>query len=477
MSTDVSKGTSSKFRPMEVAVCAAAAVLLVSGSVLGLGGSAMHLHASPTAGEALRIASVLLLFYWATFLRRRLTPWIVVGMITGIEIGLDAPALAIGSHFLSDIFLRLVKTIVAPLILATLVSGIAGHGDLKSVGRMGWKSLLYFEVLTTIALVVGLVAANISKAGVGLAMPAELAGTVPSAAPMHWQDFLAHVFPENIAKSIAEGQVLQVAVFAAIFGMALAMAPREKAAPVLRLAEGLSEVMFRFTNIVMYTAPLGVAAAMAYTVAKMGPGVLVHLGKLLLVFYGALLVFILGVLLPVALLARLPLKRLLRHVSGPAAIAFATATSEAALPRAMEEMEAFGVPRRILSFVIPAGYSFNLDGSTLYLAMAMVFVAQVANVPLSIGTQVFMMGTLMLASKGVAGVPRAVLVVLLATAGTLRLPSEPILVLLGIDALMDMGRTAINVVGNCLASAVIARWEGALDTETAEPAVLAAMAE
>ncbi|AFL89676.1 Na+/H+ dicarboxylate symporter [Terriglobus roseus DSM 18391] len=470
MSADTLQGNRHRLR-YEIAAWTLAAVLLCGG--LTCLASAHFL----ALGVTLRAAGVLVLLVWATFLRRKLTPWIVVGMVAGVELGLDAPAVAIGSHFLSDIFLRLVKTIVAPLILATLVSGIAGHGDLKSVGRMGWKSLLYFEVLTTIALVIGLIAANISKAGVGLAMPAEMIGSVPSAAPMHWQEFLAHVFPENIAKAIAEGQVLQVAVFAAIFGIALAMAPREKAAPVLKLAEGLSEVMFRFTNIVMYMAPLGVAAAMAYTVAKMGPGVLIHLGKLLLVFYGALLAFILFVLLPVALIARLPLRRLLRHVSGPAAIAFATATSEAALPRAMEEMEAFGVPRRILSFVIPAGYSFNLDGSTLYLAMAMVFVAQVANVPLSIGTQIFMMGTLMLASKGVAGVPRAVLVVLLATAGTLRLPSEPILILVGIDALMDMGRTAINVVGNCLASAVIARWEGALNTETVEPAVLAAMAE
>ena len=470
MSADNHHGTRNRMRQEAIAWTLAA--LLLCGGFVCLVAPRFH-----TAGVVLRVAGVVVLLAWATFLRRKLTPWIVVSMIAGVEIGLDAPALAIGSHFLSDIFLRLVKTIVAPLILATLVSGIAGHGDLKSVGRMGWKSLLYFEVLTTIALVIGLVAANVSKAGVGLAMPADLVGSVPAGAPMHWQDFLAHVFPENIAKAIAEGQVLQVAVFALIFGMALAMAPREKAAPVLRLAEGLSEVMFRFTNIVMYTAPLGVAAAMAFTIAKMGPGVLLHLGKLLLVFYAALLVFIFGVLLPVALIARLPLKRLVRHISGPAAIAFATATSEAALPRAMEEMEAFGVPRRILSFVIPAGYSFNLDGSTLYLAMAMVFVAQVANVPLSIGTQVFMMGTLMLASKGVAGVPRAVLVVMLATAGTLRLPSEPILILVGIDALMDMGRTAINVVGNCLASAVVARWEGALHTESTEPAVLAAMAE
>ncbi|MGI4853349.1 MAG: dicarboxylate/amino acid:cation symporter [Janthinobacterium lividum] len=461
---------------MEVPLVAAALVVLLAGVLAGVraGAGFGNMH---VAGVVLRGLSVLLLVIWAGFLRRSLTPWIVVAMVAGVEIGLDLPNLAIQSHFLSDIFLRLVKTIVAPLILATLVSGIAGHGDLKSVGRMGWKSLLYFEVLTTIALVVGLVAANISKAGVGLTLPPDIAGSIPSAAPMHWQDFLAHVFPENLAKSIADGQVLQVAVFAAIFGMALALTPRAKAEPVLRLTESLSEVMFRFTNIVMYFAPLGVASAMAYTVARMGPGVLLHLGKLLLVFYAAALFFVFGILLPVALLARLPLRRLLRHISGPTAIAFATATSEAALPRAMEEMEAFGVPRRILSFVIPAGYSFNLDGSTLYLAMAMVFVAQVAKVPLGIGQQVFMMGTLMLASKGVAGVPRAVLVVLLATAGTLRLPSEPILVLLGIDALMDMGRTAINVAGNCLASAVVAQWEGALNTEATSPAVAAAMTE
>jgi proton glutamate symport protein len=472
MPSDTTSNTSMSAVRREIALWVLAALLLTAGFALVGATGAAH-----SVGVFLRITGVIMLAGWAMFLRPGLTPWIVVGMVAGVELGLDAPTVAIGSHFLSNIFLRLVKTIVAPLILATLISGIAGHGDLKSVGRMGWKSLVYFEVLTTIALVVGLVAANISKAGVGLAMPPELAGTVASAAPMHWQEFLEHVFPENIAKSIAEGQVLQVAVFAAIFGMALAMAPREKAAPVLRLAEGLSETMFRFTNIVMYAAPLGVMAAMAYTIAKMGPGVLVHLGKLLVVFYAALLVFLFCVLLPVALIAKLPIKRLLRHLSGPAAIAFATATSEAALPRAMEEMEAFGVPRRILSFVIPAGYSFNLDGSTLYLAMAMVFVAQVASVPLSFTTQIVMMGTLMLASKGVAGVPRAVLVVLLATAGTLRLPSEPILVLLGIDALMDMGRTAINVVGNCLASAVVARWENALFEEIPEPAVLAAMQE
>ena len=469
------RGTHSRpQRRSEIALWCLALPFFLIGSAAGMKGSSAALHVT---GVVLRVAAVLLLAAWAAFLRRKLTPWIVVAMFAGIEIGVDAPTLAVNMHFLSDIFLRLVKTVVAPLILATLVSGIAGHGDLKSVGRMGWKSLLYFEVLTTIALFIGLVAANLSKAGVGMVMPADLIGTVPSAAPMHWQEFLTHVFPENLAKSIAEGQVLQVAVFAAIFGMGLALTPRAKAEPVLRLTESLSEVMFRFTNLIMYLAPLGVASAMAYTVARMGPGVLVHLGKLLLVFYLAAAVFILGVLLPVALLAKLQIRRLLQRISGPVAIAFATASSEAALPRAMEEMEAYGVPRRILAFVIPAGYSFNLDGSTLYLSMAMVFVAQVANVPLSVGQQVFMMGTLMLASKGVAGVPRAVLVVMLATAGTLRLPSEPILVLLGIDALMDMGRTGINVAGNCLASAVIARWEGALNVPQPSPAVVEAMQE
>ena len=449
---------------------AAAAVLLTAGF-------AVRIAEVPTgwvhmAGLLARVLGCAILLYWAAWLRRSLTPLILAAMVAGIEIGLDAPGVASGAHFLSDMFLRLVKTIVAPLILVTLISGIAGHGDLKSVGRMGWKSLVYFEALTTIALVLGLIAANLSHAGVGLTMPPDLRESMSAVPPpLHWQDFLVHTVPENLAKSIAEGQVLQVAVFAVLFGIALAMVPREKAEPLLQLTRSISETMFRFTNIVMYLAPLAVASAIAYTVARLGPGVLLHLGKLLAVFYATAAVFVGAVLVPVALLARVPLLRFMRHVSAPAAIAFATAASEAALPRAMEEMELLGVPRRVLAFVIPAGYSFNLDGSTLYLAMATVFVAQVAGMPLSLGTQVFMVGTLMLASKGVAGVPRAVLVVLLAAASTLRLPSEPILVLLGIDALMDMGRTAINVIGNCLASAVVARWEGVFGTELPSPAV------
>lgn len=447
-----------------------AGVLLVAGFALRI--ASVPAGAVQTAGVAARVLGCILLLYWSGWVRRSLTPLILAGMVVGIEAGLDAPGVAVGAHFLSDIFLRLVKTIVAPLILVTLISGIAGHGDLKSVGRMGWKSLVYFETLTTAALVLGLVAANLSHVGRGLKMPADLGGSLANIPPpLHWQDFLIHTVPENLAKSIAEGQVLQVAVFAVLFGIGLALVPRDKAEPLLRLTHSISEVMFRFTNLVMYLAPLAVASAMAFTVARLGAGVLVHLGKLLAVFYVTAAVFAVAVLLPVAMLARIPLRRFLKHVSAPAAIAFATAASEAALPRAMEEMELLGVPRRVLAFVIPAGYSFNLDGSTLYLAMATMFVAQVAGMPLGLGTQVFMVGTLMLASKGVAGVPRAVLVVLLATASTLRLPSEPILVLLGVDALMDMGRTAINVIGNCLASAVVARWEGVFGEETPSPAV------
>jgi proton glutamate symport protein len=398
-----------------------------------------------------------------------LTYWIFFAMLLGGEIGLDRPRLGEHLRILSDIFLRLITVIVAPLILGTLITGIAGHGDLRSAGRIGLKSLIYFEVVTTIALVIGLAAINFSRAGVGIAMTVPAALSVPSAAPLRWDDFLLHVFPENIAKSIAENQILQVAVFAILFGFALGLLSESKRAPMMRFCESLTDVMFSLTNLVMYFAPVGVGAAMAYTVGHLGIGVLLPLGKLLLTGYTALAAFILLVFLPIARLARLPVGRFIRAVAEPATIAFATSASSAALPRAMEEMEAFGVPRRIVAFVIPAGYSFNLDGSSLYLAIASIFVAQVAGIRMTWAEQLFMVFTLMLTSKGVAGVPRAVLVVLLATAGTFHLPTEPIFLILGIDALMDMGRTAVNVVGNCLACAVIARWEGELNISSDSP--------
>jgi len=429
--------------------------------------------------EALRWLAILLVCVFALG-RRSVTPWIFAAMLAGAEIGVDAPAFAIHLRVFSEIFLRLIKTIVAPLILVTLITGIAGQGDLKGVGRMGVRSLIYFEVVTTLALAIGLIAINLTHAGIGLTLPAAPHsgdGAIAVPAALHWDDFLLHIFPENIAKSIAEGQILQVAVFAVFFGIALATLPDSKRAPVLRLTESLSEVMFRFTNVVMYFAPIGVGAAMAFTVGHMGLGVMVNLGKLLLTFYAALIAFALLVFLPAALLCKVPVRRFLAAVAEPATIAFATSTSEAALPRAMECMEALGVPRRIVSFVIPAGYSFNLDGSTLYLAVASIFVAQAAGIHMPISTQLLMMGTLVLTSKGVAGVPRAVLVVLLATAASFGLPTEPIFVILGIDALMDMARTCINVVGNCLASVIIARWEDAFETESASPTVLAGAAD
>ena len=335
-----------------------ATALFAVGIALGMMHEPASLH---SFASGVRWSAVALLAIYA-LRRRSLTVWIFVAMVAGAELGFDAPSVAVNMRVFSDIFLRLIKTIVAPLILATLITGIAGHGDLKSVGRMGIKSLVYFEVATTFALVIGLIAINLSRAGVGLSMPTSpLPGeTVPAAAATHWQDFLLHVFPENIAKSIAEGQILQVAVFAIFFGIALACLSQEKRAPMLSFFSSLAEVMFKFTNVVMYFAPIGVGAAMAFTVGQMGLGVLINLGKLLLTLYVALIAYALLVLLPSALLFRVPLRSFLSAVAEPATIAFATSSSEAALPRSMEAMEALGVPRRIVAFVIPGGLQLQL---------------------------------------------------------------------------------------------------------------------
>jgi len=440
--------------------------LAVAGVLLFLLGAALAIALGPQLWITVLRWAGLLAIAGAGFRGRSLTYWIFFAMLLGGEIGLDWPQVAEHLRVLSDIFLRLIKVIVAPLILGTLVTGIAGHGNLRSVGRIGLKSLIFFEVVTTLALLIGVGAIDISRAGEGLTMPvtSEIA-LAQQAQPMHWDDFLLHVFPENIAKSVAENQILQVAVFALLFGIALALLPETKREPMLKFCESLSATMFSFTNLVMYFAPIGVGAAVAYTVGHMGIGVLLPLGKLLLTGYAALIVFLLVVLLPIAIFARLPLARFLHAIAEPATIAFATSSSEAALPRAMEDMEAFGVPRRIVAFVIPAGYSFNMAGSSVYLALASIFVAQAAGMHMSWGQQLVMVFTLMLTSKGVAGVPRATLVVLLATASMFHLPTEPIMVILGIDALMDMARTAVNVIGNCLACAVIARSEGELPAD------------
>jgi len=396
-------------------------------------------------------------------MRSSLTIWILIAVVVGGAFGYFFPTAATELRILSTIFIRLIRTIVAPLLFATLVVGIAGHGNLKDVGRMGVKAIVYFEIVTTLALLIGWAAISISRAGVGITLPPPSPGeqtAVPP--PQTWQDIVLHVFPENIAKAVADGEVLQVVVFSVIFGAALALVPDARRRPMLTFTETLAETMFRFTNIVMLFAPIGVGAAIAYTVGHLGIGILVNLAKLLATMYVAVAVFIVGVLVPVALIARVPLRRFIAAAAEPTSIAFATASSEAALPRAMENMEALGVPRHIVAFVIPTGYSFNLDGSTLYLSLAAIFVAQAAGIQLSIGQQFLLLLTLMLTSKGVAGVPRAALVILLATVSSFGLPAEPVFIILGIDALMDMARTATNVLGNCLATVVIARWEGEL---------------
>ena len=414
-----------------------------------------------------RILNVLLFVIYA-FRSKSLTVWILVSIVAGAEFGHDLPEIAKNIQFLSDIFLRLIKTIIAPLIFATLVNGIAGHNDLKLIGRLGWKSILYFEVVSTIALFIGLLAINISKAGTGVILPA-VANAPETAIKAHsWSGFLLNMFPENIAKSVFDGNILQVVVFSIIFGIAVAKLSDQYRGTMLRFTGSLAESMFKFTHIIMYYAPVAVFAAIAFTIGQLGLDVLTSLLKLLATLYVALFTFLLLVIFPLVIVLKIPFKKYLLAISEPASIAFATANSESALPSALESMERFGVPREIVAFVIPTGYSFNLDGTSLYLSLACVFVAQVAGVDLSIGQQVAMCFVLMLTSKGVAGVSRASLVVLLGTLSSFGLPTTPVFLILGIDVLMDMARTTVNVIGNCTATVVMAKWENAFDQQKAE---------
>ncbi len=452
------------YQRMRRALAITALILLVLPTFAVAQPSLVGVYLAMTALAAGRWLVLIGLVLYACF-RPSLTTWIFISMLLGAEIGHDFPAFGVSLRLLAQIFLRLIKVIIAPLLFSTLVSGIAGHSDLKKVGRMGVKALIFFEVVTTLALFIGLAAINLSQAGVGAQIPANTAETVKieSLTP---SETVLHVFPENIAKSVAENQILQVVIFSLLFGVALALIKNEaKRRPMLAFTESLAEVMFKFTNIVMWFAPLGILGAIASTVGSTGIGVFGSLAQLLLTLYGALAVFLLAVLLPVALLAKVPVGRFIRAVAEPATIAFSTASSEAALPRAMERMEELGVPRPVVAFVMPTGYSFNLTGSALYLSLAAVFVAQAAGMHLTFGHQLYILLVLMLTSKGVAGVSRAAIVILLATAATVGLPTEPIFILLGIDQLMDMGRTAVNVIGNCLATVVIARWEGEFPAE------------
>ena len=434
-------------------------------SALGNGHSGFFAHGFAISA---RVASLVLLAWWA-LQRRSLTVWIFWSMIAGLTIGLDAPHFALHLRVFSDLFLRLIEMIMAPLILGVLIAGIGAHGNSRDVSRLAFRSLIYFEVLTTIALIIGLLAINISKAGVGLerpevhvsqATPGDNQSRTGLPTQLTWDRFLLDAVPENLAKSIAENHILQVVVFAILFGIALGRLNEERKRPILEFLHSFTGAMFQLTNMIMYTAPLAVGGALAYTVAHSGLGVMIGLSKLVLTLYVAIAAFIVCGMLPAALLARVPLRRFLAAVAEPAAIAFATSTSEAALPIAMERMEELGVPGKIVGFVIPTGYSFNLAGSALYLSLAAVFLAQAGGIHLGWTQQLTMLWTMMLTSKGLAGVPRAVFVVLMATAASAHLPIEMLSLLLGVDALMDMGRATINAVGNCLASVVIARWEG-----------------
>lgn len=483
-----------------------AAIAVIAVLVLHLG---FYYGGQPLNSPVLAVSRWITLgiLLWYGVANRSLTTWILISMVVGLEVGVDFPDFSKNLDVFSKIFIQLIKTVIAPLLFGTLVGGIAGQSNSKQVGRMSAKAFTYFLGATSVALVIGLIAINLTRAG---ELPEEIKRTqmTPSAsatvpitdlsaqvdslkgtvklqyegknltAPVEtvkqdWKKIVLHIFPENVAKMIHEGAVLQIVIFSLIFGFGLRQVSENHRRVMLEWTESLTEVMFKFTGIIMYSAPFAVGGALAYTIGSMGFGVVQNLLALLGTLYGALIVFILLVFVPVLLLFRIPVGKFFRAVYEPASLAFATASSEAALPKALKAMENFGVPRKIVSFVLPTGYSFNLDGSTLYLSLASVFCAQAAGIHLSIGTQLAMMGTLLLTSKGVAGVPRASLVILAATVNQFNIPEWPIAIILGVDALMDMGRTSVNLVGNCLASAVVARWEGEFDDNaaSAEPNV------
>ena len=425
-----------------------------------------------------------------------LTQWILIAMPLGFLLGYQWPEIGKTLDPLSStIFMRLIKSLISPLIFSTLVVGIAGHcDDLRRMGRLALKAFLYFEVVTTLALVIGLTAVNLTHPGIGVTSASqstlELATATEKASSLAKNQatttsFLEHVFPASVVDAAAKNEVLQLVFWSILFGIALAQSPDKYRLPIVDFLEAIAQVMFKFTNIVMLYAPIAIGASIAVTVARSGTGVLANLAVLIGTLYGALFVFIALVLVPVVLLFRIPFMGFLRAVQEPALLAFSSASSEAALPKAMQAMETFGVPRRIVAFVMPTGYSFNLDGTTLYLALASVFCFQAAGVDLSISNQILMMFMLMLTSKGVAAVPRAGLVILSGTlisfGGYLKgegliddhqltLALAAVTTILGVDALMDMARTSINLVGNCLATCVMARWEGEFDDQAASGA-------
>jgi Na+/H+-dicarboxylate symporter len=445
-----------------------AAILFIIAGALWL------LNLAPQLAQVLRWAGLCSLCLYG-IAKRSGTTWIFIAMLIGACLGHDWPAVGPGCRTVSLIFLRLVKTLIAPLIFAMVVQGLAQHSDLKKTGRMGLKAIIYFEIVSTIAIIIGLVAIQITKPGIGIHLPAE--ATQVQVAKLTASSAILNVFPENIGKAVAEGQTLQILVFSLLFGIGLAMAPEEKRTLLLKFCDGLAATMFKVTNIVMMFAPFGVGAAIANSVSHTGLGVLLNMAKLVLTVYGALLVLILGVMLPIALICRVPIRRFLKALAEPWTIAFATTSSEPAMPRAMENLEAMGVSKRAIGLVLPTGYTLNLDGSCIYLSIGMIFVSQVAGIHLSIGQQIGAVLILMLASKGVANIPRGSWVVLAATITSVGLPLEPVFLLLAIDEINDMARTSTNIIGNMLATVVVAKWEGEFELKPeAQPEAIAATA-
>jgi proton glutamate symport protein len=404
---------------------------------------------------------------WRIVQRINLTQWILLAMVIGVGIGWGFPEVSQHLKIISNMFLRMIKCILVPLVFATLVVGIAGHSDdLRAVGRLALKSIIYFEIVTTLALIFGLLAVNLAKPGVGVTLPLDHSAAAGlTAKKVTVQNVLEHLVPQSFFEAASTNDILQTVFFAVLFAVAMTQVAPKPKETMLRFFESLTQIMFKFTGIVMKFAPFGVGAAMAVTVGHSGIGVLGNLAKLILTLYATLLAFCLLVLLPVMLVFRIPVRRFFQAVREPALLAFSTTSSEAAMPDAMTRMIQLGVPRKIVSLVMPLGYSFNLDGSTLYLAIASVFVAQAAGIHLSLTQQLMMMLTLVLTSKGMAGIPRASQVVLAGTLVTFGLPLEGVILIIGIDELLDMARTTVNLVGNCLATAVMARWEGVFGQE------------
>jgi proton glutamate symport protein len=451
-----------------------AAILFTIASALWLLNQHSPGIVSPHVVQVIRWAGVGSLCLYG-IAKRSGTTWIFISMLIGACLGHDWPAVGPGCRTVSLIFLRLVKTLIAPLIFAMVVQGIAQHSDLKKTGRMGLKAIIYFEIVSTIAIVIGLVAIQITKPGVGIHLPAEAAQF--QVAKLTASSAILNVFPENIGKAVAEGQTLQILVFSLLFGIGLAMAPEEKRTLLLKFCDGLGATMFKVTNIVMMFAPFGVGAAIANSVSHTGLGVLLNMAKLVLTIYVALLVLIFGVMLPIALLFRVPIRRFVKAAAEPWTIAFATTSSEPAMPRAMENLEAMGASKRAIGLVLPTGYTLNLDGSCIYLSIGMIFVAQVAGIHLTIEHQIAAVLILMLASKGVANIPRGSWVVLAATITSVGLPLEPVFLLLAIDEINDMARTSTNLLGNMLATVVVAKWEGEFELKPeTEPGIMAATA-